>query len=75
MPHLPVVTVLLGLLLLGQSAGCSYVVEFDRSLLLDAGVDGGDGDAGFELAGEAPAQAERSSDGNDSGEEPQRPSR
>jgi hypothetical protein len=70
MPRSPSVTVLLGLLLLGPSAGCSYVVEFDRSLLLDAGVDGGDGDAGFELAGETPDQAERPSNESDSGDEP-----
>ena len=75
MLHLPVATVLVCLLLVGPSAGCSYVVEFDRSLLLDAGVDGEAGDAGFDLAAEAPAQAERSSDQTDSGQEPQRPSR
>ena len=34
-------------------AGCSLVVDFDRSLLVDAGVDAGEGGAGGELPAES----------------------
>jgi hypothetical protein len=39
------------------ATGCSLIVDFDRSLLVDAGVDGGDasvdGDAGVDGGDEA----------------------
>jgi hypothetical protein len=36
-------------------AGCSLVVDFDRSLLVDAGADAGEGGAGGELAADSVA--------------------
>lgn len=64
----------LSLMLVSLGLGCSYVVEFDRSLLLDAGVDGGDTDSGFapvsQPTDDAPAEAQQAADGEARADEP-----
>ncbi|MFW2390262.1 MAG: hypothetical protein ACN4G0_18140 [Polyangiales bacterium] len=50
--------------------GCSYVVDFDRSLLVDAGVDGGDPDSGFGSDAEAARSEDRTPDDEVSADEP-----
>jgi hypothetical protein len=58
------------LLLSSLGIGCSYVVDFDRSLLVDAGVDGGEPDSGFGSDAEAARSEDRAPDDEVSGDEP-----
>lgn len=70
MLRLPTTIIVACLLLTSLGAGCSYVVDFDRSLLVDAGVDGGDADSGFGSDEEAAVREDRMPDDEVPGDEP-----